>query len=106
MDTTLEQNAFSMFKAPSTDEYKRHILVSVKNLINENPRITVNKLKGQMKTKYFAQEEDVDGALSALLNVFCCISVYKVPNRDATHLNSKPSSMWVDGMPNTQLQMA
>lgn len=91
----MEQSAFNMFKTPSTDEYKRHVIESVKAMIDSSPRITVNKLKGQMQTKYFVSAEDVDGALAALVNVYVCVSSYTLPKREVTHLNSKQSDLWV-----------
>lgn len=108
MDMTLEPLAFSMFKNHSTDDYKRHMMLSVKAVIDDSPRITVNKLKALMQTKYFAAAEDVDGALAALLNVYNCISSFTIRDRQVTHLNSKPSALWDEYSRSfqQQLQMA
>lgn len=103
--SNIEAQAFKMFKSPSTDEYKRHVMASVKALIDETPRITVNRLKTVMQTRFFVEGDDVDGALSALLNVYHCISSFKVPNRDAVHLNPRCSEVW-DQRDHQQLQTA
>lgn len=91
---TLEEKAFALFRKESTPEFKRHVLDVVKATIDSSPRITVKRLKGTMETLYFIQPEDVDGALSALLNVYGCITSFRVPERDVIHLNSKPSQLW------------
>ncbi len=103
--TNIEAKAFAMFKQPSTDAYKRHVMATAKELIDATPRITVNKLKAAMYSKYFIEEADVEGALSALLNVYFCISSFKVPQRDAVHLNPKESEVW-DNRNFNQLQTA
>lgn len=94
MDTVLENNAFAMFRNPCTEDYKRHLLLTVKAQIDSSPRITVKKLKALMQTKFFATPEDVDGALAALLNVFGCISSFTIRDRQVTHLNPKQSTAW------------
>ena len=76
---TLEEKAFALFRKESTPEFKRHVLDVVKATIDSSPRITVKRLKGTMETLYFIQPEDVDGALSALLNVYGCITSFRVP---------------------------
>jgi hypothetical protein len=105
MDSSIEQNAFNRFKSPSTDEYKRYLLATVKDVIDKSPRITVKRVKSLMSTKYFVSAEDVDGALAALLNEYDCISSFKVPDRDTIHLNPKPSLVW-DQRTTQQVQTA
>lgn len=88
------KNIYTMFRLPSTDEYKRHVLVTVKTRIDGSPKITVNKLKMEMVNTFFFKEDDVENAISILRNVFHCIKTYKVPGTNANHINPVASQSW------------
>ena len=56
----------SVFRTPSSEQYKRFIIMLVYSSIQEAGTISESKLRHLIKTDHLINESDIDGALSAL----------------------------------------
>ena len=56
----------SVFRTPSSEQYKRFIITLVHSTIQEAGTISESRLRHILKTDHLITDSDVDGALSAL----------------------------------------
>jgi hypothetical protein len=105
----MEKVIYSVFRLPSTNDYKKTVINTVYSTIRSDSGITLNNLKRRLNSLFGFDDSDIDSAVALLTNpnIFGSVSrfeVEKFKHKKPVHLRSKASGtefwkVWISDLP-------